>query len=271
MTWSGATVVSGLLGSSSALTQELLASDMAVRAPSPLSRRIGFVQLSGGCGTSTAAAYVVSLLAHRRPGMVLAVNASAGPVHVLTRAGLSRSAVARDGHLRAHARTAREAQAGLPRSGSGLYGLDLAVGGEPVVPATWFDQVTPIGRFFDIVCTDWGGRHESIDLQSVAAASHAICLVARADRHSAERAAALVSTLVELESRPSVVVALVDVGRTGDGAPRLLRQRLSVPVLPVPYEPRYAAVRPPTSRALPGRSRLAQTRLATALMAQEQS
>jgi hypothetical protein len=64
-------IISGLLGSVSAITHELTTSDALLRSPVALSRRIGFVQLRGGCGASSTAGYVASMLAGRRAGMVL--------------------------------------------------------------------------------------------------------------------------------------------------------------------------------------------------------
>ena len=85
-------IISGLLGSASGITHELTASDALLRSPLALSRRIGFVQLRGGSGASSTAGYVASMLARRRTGMVLAVNASAGETNLLWQAGLTRSA-----------------------------------------------------------------------------------------------------------------------------------------------------------------------------------
>ena len=84
-------IISGLTSSVSAITDELTTSDALLRSPLALSRRIGFVQLRGGCGASATAGYVASLLARRRSGMVLAVNASAGEANLLWHAGLARS------------------------------------------------------------------------------------------------------------------------------------------------------------------------------------
>jgi hypothetical protein len=85
-------IISGLLGSLSAITHELTTSDALLRSPLALSRQIGFVQLRGGCGASSTAGYVASMLARRRVGMVLGVNASAGEANLLWHAGLTRSA-----------------------------------------------------------------------------------------------------------------------------------------------------------------------------------
>jgi MinD-like ATPase involved in chromosome partitioning or flagellar assembly len=263
-------IVSGLIGSVSAISHELITSDALLRSPLALSRRIGFVQLRGGSGASSTAGYVASMLAHRRTGMVLGVNASAGEANMLWQAGLTRSVAggARSEHRRSHPASAADARAGLPVSGTGLLGLDLARDHLAASAGTWFEQVTPIARFYDLVITDWGVRHRQVDLRQVARASHVVCLVARADRYPAEEAAALVAALAEVEDQPSVVLVLVDVGRTAERTPQLLGRQLPVPVSSIPYDPRRAQARPVASRNLPSSSRLAYTRLCTALMAE---
>ena len=265
-------IISGLLGSASGITHELTASDALLRSPLALSRRIGFVQLRGGSGASSTAGYVASMLARRRTGMVLAVNASAGETNLLWQAGLTRSAARESRNVRnagrAHPASAADARAGLPVTGTGLIALDLAHEHLAVSAGTWFEQVTPIARFYDLVITDWGVRHRQVDLRQVARASHVVCLVARADRYPAEEAAALIPALSEVEDQPRVVLALVDVGRTAERTPQLLRSQLQVPLLTIPHDPLRAAARPVGSRWLPTRTRLAYTRLCTALMAE---
>jgi MinD-like ATPase involved in chromosome partitioning or flagellar assembly len=266
-------IISGLLGSASGITHELTTSDTLLRSPLAVSRRVGFVQLRGGSGASSTAGYVASMLARRRAGMVLAVNASAGEANLLWHAGLTRPAGGATEHprnalSRAHPGTAADARAGLPVTGTGLIALDLARDHLATSAGTWFEQITPIARFYDLVITDWGLRHRQVDLRQVARASHVMCLVSRADRYPAEEAAALIPALSEVEDQPRVVLALVDVGRTADYTPQLLRSQLQVPVLAIPYEPLRAAARPVGSRHLPARTRLAYTRLCTALMAE---
>jgi MinD-like ATPase involved in chromosome partitioning or flagellar assembly len=296
-------IISALLGSASEMTHELTTSDTLLRSPLALSRRIGFVQLRGGSGASATAGYVASMLARRRTGMVLAVNASAGDANLLWHAGLTRPA-ARDAHRiaprraeeegaddafrsasddevggsqaretrsalsRAHPASAADARAGLPVTGTGLIALDLARDHLATSAGTWFEQVTPIARFYDLVITDWGVRHRQVDLRQVARASHVVCLVTRADRYPAEEAAALIPSLSEVEDQPRVVLALVDVGGTAERTPQLLRDQLQVPVLTIPYDPLRTAAGPVSSRRLPTRTRLAYTRLCTALMAE---
>ena len=273
-------IISGLTSSVSAITDELTTSDALLRSPLALSRRIGFVQLRGGCGASATAGYVASLLARRRSGMVLAVNASAGEANLLWHAGLARSMPgatdadrsaareARNALSRAHASTASDARAGLPVTGTGLIALDLGRDQLAASAGTWFEQVSPIARFYDLVITDFGVRHRQADLRQVARASHVVCLVARADRNSAEEAAALLPALAESEDQPRVLLALVDVGRTAERTPQLLADQLQVPVLTIPYDGRRAAARQVASRRLPRKTRLAYIRLCTALMAE---
>ena len=263
-------IISGLAGSASGLTHELTSSDAVLRAPLALSRRVGFVQLRGGTGASTAAAYVASLLARRRTGMVLAVNASAGERQVLTQAGVPVPGRTREADQRLRPGRAADARAGLGVSGTGLYGLDLTRDRLSAGAGTWFEQVSAIARFYDVVLTDWGVRDRRVDLRQVAVASHVVCLVARADRYAAEEAAALVPALQEVEDRPRLVLALVDVGRTGGSTAARLARQLAVPVLPIPYEPLQALEPPPPSRRLPARSRLAGIRLARTIMAEAQ-
>ena len=262
-------IASGLIGSISALSHELTCSDALLRSPLALSRRIGFVQLRGGSGASATAGYVASMLARRRTGMVLGVNASAGEANMLWQAGLTRLIDgASEQHRRSHPSSATDARAGLPVGGTGLIALDLARDHLTASAGTWFEQVAPIARFYDLVITDWGVRHRQVDLRQVARASHVVCLVARADRYPAEEAAALVPALAEVEDQPRVVVVLVDVGRTAERTPQLLSSQLSVPVLSIPYDPRRAQAQPVASRHLPSRTRLAYARLCAALMAE---
>jgi hypothetical protein len=175
---------------------------------------------------------------------------------------------ARNEHGRAHPSSAADARAGLPVSGTGLIALDLARDQHVASAGTWFEQVTPIARFYDLVITDWGIRHWQADLRQVARASHVVCLVARADRYPAEEAAALVPALSEVENQPRLVLVLVDVGRTAGRTPQLLQDQLEVPMRTIPYDPSRAVTQPVASRQLPVRTRLAYIRLCTALMAE---
>lgn len=263
-----------LLGNATAQLHALRQSDEILRKPLPLSRRIGFVQARGGSGASSTAAYVSSVFARRRGGMVLGVNASASDVNLGWYTGTRAAQTQRVSELRLRARNAAEAVDGLPSSGSGLYTLDLreaeTVRG-PVSGRTWSEQLGPITRFFDVVSTDWGTRGFREDLEQVASTSHAICLVSRADRHAVEEAAALVPALQALEDSPRVVLVTVDVGRTGGRAASIAAAQLDIPVLEIPYDSARSSAKPVSSSALSTRTRIAYTTLATTLMSEVQA
>ena len=258
-----------LLGSVSSRVHELTSIDEVLRRPVPVSRRIGFVQLRGGVGASSTSAYVAALLARRRHGAVLGVDASRGPRGLAWHAGTPASGRTGDGRRRATARSSADATDGLPRAASGLWSLDLdgtPPGRSLSSTATWIDEVTPISRFFEFVVTDWGVRDWRTDLGEVVSASRCVCLVARADRHAAEEAAALVPAIREHPDRPDVVVALVDVGDAGRAAPDVLDVDPAVPVVHVPHDAVRGSARPVGSGAVGTRTRIAYARLAAALV-----
>lgn len=157
--------VSAVFGSATAAGRALLEADAAVRMPLPACRRIGFVHLAPGRGGSTTAAAVATVLARRRAGMVLAVDASPSPRGLLPLLGATGGRAARS-----TATTAAEARDGLATAPSGCYAVDLR-------PAGDWSAVAGITRFFDVVVTDWGLRH---DLRPVLEHSDVICLVVRA-------------------------------------------------------------------------------------------
>lgn len=254
-------VLRTVFGSTGAAVDTLLATDARIRAGLPLSRRIGFVSMAGGSGTTTVVASVAATLAARRTGSVLAVDADGG------RAGLGRQLIAiqprRSGdpsgngaagpspaavdpaERRRTARTAEEARSGLAEAGPRLQLLDLndPVGGGAATPlprsvADWTDQLGPIARFFDLVLTDWGVRPAAEDLEQVATAGHVLVVVSRADQPAATAAAATVAALQTLPQPPRLVLALADVDRTAT-PPRIARTlggSLGIPVYRLPYE-----------------------------------
>lgn len=157
--------VSAVFGSATGASRALLDADAAVRVPLPACRRIGFVHLAPGRGGSSTAAAVATVLARRRAGMVLAVDASPSPHGLLPLLGATGGRPASS-----TATTAAEARAGLATTPSGCYAVDLR-------PADDWSAVTGITRFFDVVVTDWGLRH---DLGPVLEHSHVVCIVVRA-------------------------------------------------------------------------------------------
>ncbi len=267
--WSSAPSV--LLGSMAARSDELRDVDAVLRQPLPLSRRIGFVHLHGGAGTSATAGYVASLLARRRRGAVLGVDASGG-TGLLRCSGLTGEPFSAPSRRRRAARDASDARDGLTVSASGLHALDLRALDRsrtrdvPASPEQWFDEVGPISRFFDLVLTDWGVREVDADFGRAAAASHVLCLVARDDREHAERAAAVAEALARREG-PSVTLALVDIGGTADRRSAASAGD-AVPVVRIPHERSRGALGPVPSSAQSTRTRIAHLRLASTLLAQ---
>jgi hypothetical protein len=207
-----AAVLGPVFGSATGSGRAVREHDAAVRVPSPVCRRIGFVQLAPGAGGSSTAAAVATVLARRRTGMVLAVDASPSPRGLLAVLGAPAVPTA----PAPHAGTAAEARAGLSRAPSGCYALDLRPGRAAAAAAA------PIGRFFDVVVTDWGLRP---DLEPVLAGSHVVCLVVRSEDAAA---AALLRHLTARPATPPVVVALV--GRS---------RRFPGPAVPVEPRPRH--------------------------------
>ncbi|MGL4340651.1 MAG: hypothetical protein ACRCSP_09580 [Rhodoglobus sp.] len=255
------------LGSSSPRIRELSRAGAALTVTVPLSRRIGFVQQRGGAGASALVGAVASTLATRRGGHVLGVNASRGSTSLPWQVGVTPGYVASE--RRSTAKTSRDAVEGLAHTASGLRVLDLVQENQSHAPARtsrWYEEVAPIARFFDIVCTDWGVREFQVDLGDVADSSHAVCIVSRADRHAIDDAAALIPALLERDQAPAVILAIVDVGGTGSSAAPWLEGKVGAPVLHIPFDAARASATAQPSSALATRTRIAQTRLAAAVL-----
>ena len=258
-----------LIGSTSERTHNLLQWDAAIRAPITTSRHISFVQLRGGTGASTTAHYVGGLLAIRRTGLVLGVDASGGEGG-LGELGGNGNAPRRDRRdRRDQPKTVADATKGMPRTLSGMYLLEIDAVQSRAVPRTagWVRSVAPVARFFDAVCTDWGERSVGADLADVAALSHTVCLVARGDRQHAEEAVSVITAIEASAEKPSVVVALVDVGDSAGLGSAIVAGTSGATVVPVPFDRGWASFVPGQPVALETKTRLAYTRLAAALLA----
>jgi len=257
-----------LLASPASAFREATEADAAVRVPLPVSRRVGFVQLAGGSGTSAASAAVAAALAARRTGVSLAVNASGGSTHILRRLPPE----AADPRLRRDAlpTTLRQAAADLAFPLPRLAALDLQRRDRPTTAAdarTWFDEVNPISRFFDLVVTDWGVRPAAADLALTAVASHVLCLVCRAERHALEDVVAMVPALRAEPDPPRIVVVSVDVGARGRHDARdVIAREVGVPLIGLPYDAAWSTAIPTASRRLSLASRTAVLRLASTVM-----
>lgn len=113
--------------------RELVGLMASLRAPLPVSRRVGFVSLTGGTGCSSTAGQVAALLAGHRAGTVLVVDAAhAGPAlpsRIPEASGLVR--VRLEG-----------------RSGTGDPHADKV--------EQWRSEVGEAHRDHDLTLTDWG-------------------------------------------------------------------------------------------------------------------
>ncbi|MBL0884838.1 hypothetical protein [Myceligenerans indicum] len=185
------------------------AADDAVRAPVGTSRRLTFVAADGGTGTTTTAAACARILASRRGGPVLALDAAGGASGLAVRCGAGELVELGTLTDDEPARTLAEASGRLPRAPHGLRVAGTSPWREPV--SAWTGAVGAVGRFFEIVVTD-AGRRTPGEAVPFAAASHAVAVVARTDAGSLGSAADLVLHLREQAPRTPVVLVAVGVG-----------------------------------------------------------
>ena len=246
--------------------------DRRIRQSVSTSRRIGLAGVEGGSGTSATTAAVAALLAHRRPGRVLAVDGAAGLRGTVWHLGLPDTARSTaPSAVRRTARTSWQATTDLPVAPSGALVMGLGDPDDPSrvpAPSRWSDEVEPIARFNEVVVSDWGVRSPHVDLGDAARDSHVLGLVTRSERAALEEAVAVAETVARVPSPPRVVLVVVDVGGVGHAAARLLRQRgdAGLPLVTVPWDAAKTADAPPTSRALRPVSRRAHIALAAALV-----
>lgn len=209
------------LAGSTGLARTLEEADQGLRRPVSTSRRVAVVQADGGAGATTTLAGAATALAQRRPAAVLTVDAAAGAAALVaaTRAPeplpwtVARGATA--GLVRA-----ADARAALPvgRGGLRVLGDGTASSPWPPGPRAWREAVDPVGRFFDVVLTDWGVR-PSTDLGVVAGDHHVVAVVARADRGPAERGAVLAARLAT-GAHDGFAPGRLDAGVAGAGSGR---------------------------------------------------
>lgn len=250
-------LATAVFGSGANARTELTSWDAAIRGGLSTTRRVGVVSLSPGAGTSTVAHQLVRAVAARRSEPVLAVDVSSDAPGLAERLGAG--SVPPD-DTRASARTTAEALSGLEVR-DGVVALrprdaDDAVG-------AWLGEAAPIARFFDVSVTDFGARHPLVDLAACAALCDVVCLVGDARRSPAEHARSVVDAIAGLPESPSVVLALVDHAREGDGVARALATGSDHPVVAVPFDAGLAA----GGHARRSATQLAVVQLAAALVA----
>lgn len=231
--------------------------DAAIRGGLSTTRRIGVVSLAPGAGTSTIAHQLTKAIAGRRSEPVLAVDVSTGAAGLAERLGAA--PVAPD-ETRAAARTTADALSGLDERG-GVVAMRPRDTADAV--GAWLGEAAPIARFFDVAVTDFGTRHPVIDLAACAALCDVVCLVSDARRSVAEHARSVVDAVRGLPEAPSVVLALVDHAREGDGVARAFATGADTVVMPIPFDSGLAAGGNPRRSA----THLALVRLAAAVVA----
>lgn len=222
-----------------------------VRTAMPTSRRISLLSLAGGTGTSTVAAGAAAVSAERRGTPVLAVDACGSVAGLGAELGFPpEERLTLPDPVRTEARTLADAVHGLPPRGHLRYlGLGHPASASwPVDVEEWRGATASIGRFFPLVLTDWGRRRDLREIADIARASHAVCLVAEADRAGLAGAAALVSAIRGDAHRPDVTIVLVDRAGHGPAATRLRLGSLDAPVLRIPFDASLASGTAPSRR-----------------------
>lgn len=250
------------------LARRLADADAAMRRPVATSRRVALVQGDGGAGATTTLAGTACVLARRRGGGgVLAVDAARGPAALAATLGVdarlpwSADAAALPGDRGVDVR------ARLPHGAAGVavLGDGSASTPWPPTPRRWRDLVDPVGRFFDVVVTDWGVRTDEETTQ-VAQEHHVLVVVTRTERAALERAVARAADQAARPHAPAVVLLAVDVARSGDRDAGLARAA-GLDVLVVPHDP-VLTVRAPGRPTVPGTAvRAAWSTLAAGLLA----
>jgi hypothetical protein len=254
------TLPTAVFGSSAARSRELTEWDAAIRRPRSTTRRIGFVSLEPGSGSTTLAALVTRTVAARRAEPVLAVDVSSDDRGLARAIGIP--ATPADA-TRAAARTTDDARTGLT-AGQGWFGLHPATTAHAPEGAVgaWLAEAAPITRFFEVVLTDFGVRHPLVDLAACAALCDVVCLVSDARRSQAELVRAVAPAIAELPETPTPVLALVDHARAGDAVARALESSDAWPVVGIPFDRAIRAGEDPRGLA----SRRAVLRLAATLV-----
>lgn len=218
-----------LFGSAVSRHQNYTGWDAAIRSPLATSRRIGFVSLDAGAGSTTLAQQTLRIVAERRDRPPLAIDVSGAPHGLGDRLGIP---FTEQNDTRSGARTSADAVVGLDAR-NGWFGLRPS-GTDPV--AAWLAEAAPVTRFFDIAISDFGVRHPLVDLAGCAALCDVLCIVSDSRRAAAEVARAVAPAVADLPERTLPVIALVDHSHTGPSVARLMVDDRA-PVLAIPHDP----------------------------------
>lgn len=250
-----------------ALARRLADADAAMRRPVATSRRVALVQCDGGAGATTTLAGTAGVLARRRGGGVLAVDAARGPASLGAALGAEARLPWSTDAATLPADRGVDVRARLPHAPAGVavVGDGSASTPWPPSPRRWGELVDPVGRFFDVVLTDWGVRTDD-ETTEVAQEHHVLVVVTRTERTALERAVACAADQAARPHAPAVVLLAVDVARSGDRDAGLARAA-GLDVLVVPHDPALTE-RAPGRPTVPGTAvRAAWSTLAAGLVA----
>ncbi|WP_028709279.1 hypothetical protein [Propionicicella superfundia] len=180
-----------------------IAAERALRAPLPVIRRIAFVSLAGGTGCTTASTRTAMLLAARRAGGVLHVDATAAE--------------------------RRGERAQDPR-------VETCVVPAPVWPAgvdAWRGHCDTLHRAHELTITDWGALHLT-QMSQVAAYAHVVCLATTTERAAVQRTLDAAAVL-QHAGTPTLLVASAVRGRPTIATRRMLAS-IPIPALLLPFD-----------------------------------
>ena len=241
--------------------------DDLMRTALPLARRVVVLSPDRDSGCSFVAGHLCTVLAARRQGRVLAVNASGRRESLLAFAGVTTDARL-DGNTqrrRAGARSAQEATDPLVRAPSGPYALDLGCDTtSPSSESTWLESVQPAGRFFDVTVTGLG-VWKPLEHAAVLDAQHVALIVTSATRDGLQRALDLGLHLQPRGVTPHVAVVDSTAG-ANTALPAILKQS-PFPASYVPFLRRADRNQTPAAYAsLPLKGRLAMLELAAGIV-----
>lgn len=227
-------------------TLELAELDAAIAAPLPISRRIAMLGIAGGVGTSVVAGRTAAVIAARREGHVLLVDADGRGVPAAWHAGALGDAYGL-------------AAAIDPTDEAGDIRL-LSLDGEQPSTSVWWAAASERQRASALSISDWGAPSRG-RTQEIVALSHVAVVVARGNRADAQRALDL-ATQIESTGDCLAAIALVDADGTAPPAMQTLASLMPVPTVVLPHDRAHAQSRHVPLHRLRDASALALLRLA---------
>lgn len=225
-----ATALRGMLDGAASQRADVVAWHQALASPLLAARRVGFVHADRQVGSTTVALAVARLIATSRSvlGVDLASSPqSSGIASVLTNTVTPRTSV------RESASTSAGAREGLIERG-GMHLLYPENRKDPV--ATWLREAAPIARFFDTTITDFGMMDPRRDMGEALALCDLVCVVAGADRASAEMGLSLARGAENIAEQPASVLVLVDRQGRARAQAEVVSERSPVPVSVIPRD-----------------------------------